>query len=270
MKRKIQGVLYICLAFTVLLFLTSKGPAKTDNATRLLIVADEQGPMNVLTEEMKQREACTIAYLDQKELPDRIAEYAVVFMYIHGAMTERTEKILIDYARKGGKLIILHHGIASARMNNPAWLQLTGVHMLPRDHPQRPWKVIPNTTYTLINLQPDHFITSYNVNYDHQMKYLSSDAPSLPVQYPAIQFQNTEVFLNQHFTDGRAKHVLFGFHCVDPETGQVHMQDRAGWYKQAGKGWLFYFQPGHRAEDFRNPAYLQILLNCLHWMPDDS
>ena len=77
----------------------------------------------------------------------------------------------------------------------------------------------------------------------------------------------TEVFLNQHFTDGREKTVLFGFQIADPDTGVVHMQDRAGWYKAVGAGLVFYLQPGHAASDFQNPNFAQIVLNCLQWQP---
>ena len=41
------------------------------------------------------------------------------------------------------------------------------------------------------------------------------------------------------------------------------MQDRAAWYKKAGKGIIFYFMPGHSAKEFENPAYAQILVNAV-------
>ncbi|MGH9629157.1 MAG: ThuA domain-containing protein [Bryobacteraceae bacterium] len=47
--------------------------------------------------------------------------------------------------------------------------------------------------------------------------------------------------------------------------GMTIMQDRAGWVMQAGKGHVFYFQPGHFARDLENPAYSQILMNAIEW-----
>ena len=126
---------------------------------------------------------------------------------------------------------------------------------------------MPNTTFTLVNLNPGHFITSHNVEYNRRVVYRSSDAPSQPRTFDAIDFKDTEVFLNQQFTDGRTKTVLFGFSCTDPQTGQTHNQDRGGWYKRANKGWVFYFQPGHTVADFENPVYRQIILNSLIWKP---
>jgi trehalose utilization protein len=45
------------------------------------------------------------------------------------------------------------------------------------------------------------------------------------------------------------------------------MQDRAGWMMPAGRGWIFYFQPGHNARDFEHPSFLQILVNAIEWKP---
>ncbi len=54
-----------------------------------------------------------------------------------------------------------------------------------------------------------------------------------------------------------------GFKWQDPKTGKVWMQDRAGWYKKAQKGWIIYLQPGHSVTDFENSTYIQIVLNSL-------
>jgi type 1 glutamine amidotransferase len=45
------------------------------------------------------------------------------------------------------------------------------------------------------------------------------------------------------------------------------MQDRAGWYKPAGKGWVMYFMAGHSVRDLENPAYAQILVNAVAYQP---
>lgn len=255
--------------FLVCLFITLHAGLRTDQqrARQLLIVADDPAPMEALTKGLQAKGAYTIQYNEQENLAENLSSFHAVFMFIHGSMTPRTEKILIQYARQGGRLIILHHGIASARVKNPAWLKLNGIYMAPRDYPTRPWKVLGNTTHTMVNLQPNHFITSHQVKYDRTIEYESSDSPSRPGRFPALDFKNTEVFLNQQFTDGREKTVLFGFHCVDPTTGKEYRQDRGGWYKAVGKGWIFYYQPGHRASDFEHPAYLQILHNTLIWQP---
>ena len=67
-------------------------------------------------------------------------------------------------------------------------------------------------------------------------------------------------------TDGREKTVLFGFKFEDPDSGEVHMQDRSGWYKDKGDGWLFYFQPGHETFPvYYQPVVQQLLHNAVTW-----
>ena len=119
---------------------------------RLLIVADDWKPMHVLGAFLRVRGRYEVKCVEQDDLPPTLSSYAAVFMYIHGRMHRPCEKALINYATGGGRLIILHHGIASARLQNPDWLRLTGIHIPPRDHPTHPWRVIGNTTHTLVNL----------------------------------------------------------------------------------------------------------------------
>lgn len=237
-------------------------------AGKVLIVADEWGPMEPLTGYLRQTAGYAVESVDQKKLPKDLGAFAGVFMYVHGRLSEPASQAMIAYTQGGGRLVILHHGIASGKVRTPSWMAFTGMHIAPRDDPNHPWKVLGNTTHTLVNLRPGHYVTSHRVRYDRRVTYLSSDAPSRPVKLPAIDLPRTEIFLNQHFTDGRAKTVLFGF-LADPGEGKrAIMQDRSGWYKPAGKGWVFYLQPGHAAADFQNGPFRQILWNCLTWRPE--
>jgi len=231
----------------------------------ILIVADEQEAMHALAASLRAQGGIESTMVGQKGLPADLAGFPTIFMYVHGGLKAKTEHALIAYTRAGGRLIILHHGLASARAKNPDWLAFTGMYIAPRNHPTHPWRVVGNTTHTLVNLHPQHYITSHKVTYDRTVEYQSSDSPSRPAKLPALDLPDTEVFLNQHFTDGREKTVLFGFMCQDGD--KTIMQDRSGWYKPAGKGHIFYLQPGHRAEDFKNRNYVQIILNCLTWKP---
>jgi len=220
---------FFVVAAAVLLMPLGAGSlnAAGKEAGRILIVADERPPMDTLADFLRMEGGFEITYAEQDAVAEDLGTYRAVFMYIHGAMKPRTERILIDYALGGGRLIVLHHGIASARVNNPEWLKMAGIWLNPRNHPTAPWRVIGNTTHTIVNLQPDHYITSHRVQWPQTIEYTPSDAPSVAQKLPAIALADTEVFLNQHFTDGRAKTVLLGFHCVDPATGEVFMQDRS-------------------------------------------
>jgi len=246
--------------------LRTPGPAAAPPG-RVLFVADEWTQLEPLAEFLRAEGGFAVESADQKALPDNLASFYAVFMYLHGAMTPETEKALVRYANEGGLLVVLHHGMASARAKNPEWLRMAGIRIPPRDDPKAPWRVVAPVTHTLVNLRPGHYITTHGVTYDRKVKYQSPDASGPAGEFPALDLPGTEVFLNQQFTDGREKTVLFGSLCTDPKTGEVIMQDRGGWYKSAGKGRLFYLQPGHAESDFRNRNYCQIILNCLTWRP---
>lgn len=236
------------------------------DAMNVFIVADEDewDPMRVLERfltELGHEVACFTA----AEAPDDFTSYDAGFAYVHQTLCQRLEQSLVRYVRQGGRLIALHHALASAKMHNPTWLELAGLHIAPPDADCYAWRVVPGVTHYLVNLRPDHYITSNKVQYDHHIEYTSSDAPSLPGRFPALSLPDTEVFLNQHFTDGRARTVLFGSRCADPETGRTSMQDRGGWIRRGGDGLLIYLQPGHTGNDFRHAGFRQILSNCLTW-----
>jgi hypothetical protein len=82
-------------------------------------------------------------------------------------------------------------------------------------------------------------------------------------ELPGFTLASTEAFVNQLFTDGRRKTVLFGFRVT--VDGKTVMQDRGGWLMPAEKGWVVYIQQGHRPEDYQNPCLRQIALNAIEW-----
>ena len=162
-------------------------------------------------------------------------------------------------------MITLHHGISSSKMLNKRWLPFCGIALFRKERAKGGWSVLGNITAELVNLRPGHYITSHKVEYDGVSSYVPSDSPSTEQKFAVLRFQHSEVFLNEHFTDGREKDVLFGVKGHDPETGKVYMQDRGGWLQRKGRGWVFYFQIGHTTADFQKRSYCQILLNCLSW-----
>ena len=187
---------------------------------------------------------------------------AAVMMYVHEVMDSAVEEYLIRYAMSGGRLIVLHHGMASAKMKNAKWAEFMGVKILPKDAPVNPWGVDIGK-FTLVNLAPGHWVTTHDVKWSSTVAYTPSDSPSVEQVLPAVVFPKTEVYYNLQFTDGRKKTVLLGMKAE--ASGRLVMQDRGGWMMPAGKGWVFYFQPGHYGTDFADPVYSQIILNSLAW-----
>lgn len=232
---------------------------------KVLIVSDERPQMEALAKFLRDEGGYETQIVAQEGFPDDLSGYAGVFNFVHSPLADKVEEALIAYALAGGRLITLHHGISSSKMLNEKWLRFCGVALFRKERDEGGWSVLGSITAELVNLRPGHYITSHKVVYDGNTTYTPSDSPSTEQECPVLRFPRSEVFLNEHFTDGRQKVILFGVKGNDPETGKVYMQDRGGWFQRKGKGWAFYFQMGHGTSDFYNRSYCQILLNCLDW-----
>ncbi len=222
-------------------------------AEPVLIVADEFPAMEVLAGKLKAAEGIEARIVDQREMPQDLGKYPAVLVYIHRNIAERTENALIDYTERGGKLVLLHHSISSAKRANKRWLPFLGVKLPEGDWQQGGYKYFDPVTLDVVDIAPREFITTYKVAWEKM-------AP----RYGSFTLANTEVYLN-HVLSG-SHTLLLGFIWKDP-AGRVWGQDTAGWYKKAGAGWVFYFMPGHSKEEFENPAYSRIVVNAVVWKP---
>lgn len=234
-------------------------------AEDILIVSDEWPQMEVFAAFVQAEAGYGIVKAEQDKIPDDLSRFHGVIQFVHGMLEDDSARKLMDYANQGGRLLVIHHGISSKKKQTKGWYAFLGMELDRNKDAEHYYEWIHGIRLTFANLHPRHYITTHKVKYPGAIKYQSSDQPSVPVKAPALVFEDTEVFLNHQFTDGREKTVLFGFRYEDAGSGRVYMQDRAGWYKPAGKGWVFYFQPGHSVSDFENENYCQILLNCLTW-----
>jgi type 1 glutamine amidotransferase len=254
----------------ILLTLLSFCVAAPVMADSVLIVADEWPQMELLGNYLHDKGGYDIEKVEQDDMPDDLSGYAGVFEFVHGDLKDGPAQALMDYAENGGRLIVVHHGISSAKKKTKGWLPFVGIELDRAKDAEHQYSWVHGVDFTLVNLNPNHYITSHNVEYHKTIEYQSSDQPSRSARLPAIEFRNTEVFLNHQFTDGREKTVLFGFRYQDPKTRKVYMQDRSGWLKRVGRGYAFYFHPGHTVSDFENAQYCQIIMNCLTWKPRGS
>ena len=230
---------------------------------KILIIADEWPQMDVMAAMLEKYGDYSIENAEQDQINFDLSMFDFVFMYVHKPLLRDTEKAFINYTKGGGSLIVLHHGIASAKMENPAWLGFLGIELFPRDHPEFPWGVIGQTTHTMVNLYPGHFITSNGIKYDKTIPFHSEYDTVFHGEYLAFDLPDTEIFLNQRIINDEVN-VLFGFKNEDGSR----MQPTSGWFKQSGKGSIYYYQAGHSAADFENPNFIRILLNTLEWKPD--
>ena len=262
MTRRISVLLLvsICLALAL-----GVSPA---NTSKVLIIQDELPQMNVLAKFLRLEGKLSVTIADQSSLPDDLSPYKAVIVFVHGDLHERTENAIIKYTRNGGRLICLHHSISSKKALNRFYFDFLGMRLDkgPMETGGYKWK---NSSWSLVNLNSQHFITNSDVEWDEKVAYTPSDYPSSKGTYPGITFgDDSEVFVNHKFIDGREKTVLCGIIYRDADTGKTYMQDRGAWLKKQGKGTIVYFMPGHAVSDYENKNIAQIILNAIKWSPD--
>ena len=237
-------------------------------AGRILVVQDEMPQMEVLGKYLESKGYVIDFVSTKEEMPDT-ATFDAIVVFVHGQFPQDQAEAVIDFTKKGGRTLCLHHTISSAKRKTPVWLEFLGMRL---PEPLRKpleggygWQ--HGVDLHLVNLAPDHYITSNKVEYPHKVEYKRSDVDEAARTRPCLVFPDSEVFLNHQFSDEN-KTILFGFTASHPDIGEkTWIQDRGGWLKPTGKGWALYFMPGHIAEDLENPNYQQIILNCLTWKP---
>jgi hypothetical protein len=248
----------VTLASLALLTLAARPSAAAGKPAKapVLIVADEIPAMEALGKQLEVRVQTPSEIITQDKLPDSLAAYPAVLVYIHKALTEKAENAFLDYAQAGGKLIVLHHSISSGkRINkNKRWLPALGVELPEGDFANGAYKYFDDVDWDIVNLAPKSPITTHKITYPTKIE---RGGKKLPGYRP----KPTEIYLN-HVLSGEHT-LLLGLHYTHKETGKVFDQDTVAWSKPFGKGTIYYFMPGHHAEDFEHPIYAQLISNAV-------
>lgn len=246
-----------------------------DTNSKVLIVQDEMPALEVLVPFLENQGKLNVTVVDQKNLLPDLSPYRSVMGYIHRGLQESVELPIIEYTKRGGRYIALHHSISSGKSKNKYYFDFLGIQL---DHPKQSknpvepgqgyaWVEGEEITLTLVNLNPHHYITSRKVTWGKEIAYKPSDGPSVEKNYPSISLHDSEVYINHKFTDGREKTVLCGLKFFDKRNNTLFMQDRAVWLKQYGKGEIVYLMPGHKPSDYENKSVSQMILNAILWTP---
>lgn len=231
----------------------------------VLIVADEIPAMEVLAKKLKDAESIPSRIVTQTNLPKALAPFSAVVVYIHKGLAAAAEQAFIDYTEGGGKLIVLHHSISSGKRTNQQWFSFLGVDLPAGDVAAGGYQWIEPVTLDFVNLAPDHYLTGHRVKYEKPIAYTRSDGGAGVTELPGFTLKDSEVYLNHVLTGPRT--ILLGLKYADAKSGKTYQQDRAGWCRPAGKGWIVYLMPGHSAAEFENPTYARILVNAVTWKP---
>ena len=247
------------LIVALLFLLPHRAPAD------VLIVADEFPAMEVLRNQLREDERLTSQLVRQDQLPQKLDAYSAVVVYIHKALGSPAEKAFIHYAEGGGKLVVLHHSISSGKRTNDQWFQFLGVALPTGEFSQGGYQWIEPATLDILNLNPDHFITTNGVHYPKQIRFRAAALSTGWTNLPAFTLPDSEVYLNHQHKSPHT--LLLGLNYRDPKTGLDYQQTTAGWIKPAGRGWVIYLMAGHRREDFEDPAYSRIVRNAVIFQP---
>ncbi|HPI72034.1 MAG TPA: ThuA domain-containing protein [bacterium] len=231
-------------------------------AEPVLIIKDELPQMQVLADYLNKKGGLEAELTDQERMPAELSSYRAVILYVHRRLLERTELAMIRYARQGGRLIVLHHSISSGKRANRHWFDFLNIRLANAPLEKGGYAYREPVTVQMINLAPDHYITSHNLVWPE-----TADYDSLPAPAPAVTLTHTEVYLNHTFTNETEKQALCGFKYFDQASGRWYQQARSAWLQKTGQGYLFYFMFGHKNNDFENPVIAQLLLNSLTWQP---
>jgi len=238
---------------------------------KVLIVMDEREQMEALAKYLKAKGGVQSTIVDQKSAPQDWSSFDAVIGYVHGALQETTELKIIDYTKKGGRYVCLHHSISSDKTENKFYFDFLGVRLPGAEKSREPaqpdghyaWR--HDVDMAVVNLIPGHYITTNGVTWPEKTSYRPSDSPSATGDYLAFTLKQAEPYMNVQFSDGREKTVLLGFKYLDDRNGALYMQDREGWLKPSGKGWIVYLQMGHSTHEFEHPAVAQMVLNAVTW-----
>jgi hypothetical protein len=223
-------------------------------AEDILIVADEIPAMENLANHWAEKTHLSSKIVKQTEMPASLSEYKTVAVYIHKDISAGAEHAFLDYARNGGKLMLLHHSISSGKRKNQDWLPYFQITLPLGKFEDNGYTYFDPATFDVVNLAPKNPITKHGVHYDRKVEYKGKKLDS-------FQAVNTEVYLNHHFDGPRTS--LLGIKYTEPKSGRSFEQDTAGWEMKRDKGTVFYFMVGHKGTDFDIPQYLQILTNAL-------
>jgi hypothetical protein len=235
-------------------------------AGQVLIVPDEFPAMDHIAAKLKSEENITSQLVWQTNLPPALSPFPALIVYIHKDLKPTAEQAFIDYAQAGGKLIVLHHSISSGKRKNRDWFKFLGVTLPEADVDAGGYKWIEGVTQQIVNLSPDHFITTHKVVYPEQVAFKAAGDPRERT-LPGATLKESEVYINHILDDDKARTRLLGFKYTDRNSGKTYMQEQSGWIKPSGKGWVIYLQPGHSIHDLKDPTFERILLNAVTWKP---
>jgi type 1 glutamine amidotransferase len=230
-------------------------------ASDVLIVTDEPQLMDALAKQLKERAGVSVTVNSQSDMPADLSVFPTVIVSIRNALAEPAENAFINYAKGGGKLMLLHSSISQEKRNNKNWFPFFDLILPGGEIVAGGYKALQPASCRIVNVAGNkHPITGRNVDYPDKTGF-QMNGMMRERELPSFTLVDTEVEVNPMLSGPRT--TLLGLKITDIKSGMLVMQGTAGWYKQTEKGMVMYFMPGYQASDFENAAYAQILANAV-------
>src|SRR6185436_6905189 len=132
--------------------------------------------MQSLAAKLDREEHLKSTVVGQTNMPANLAGFSAVVVYIHRDLSEQAEDAFIEYAKNGGRLVVLHHSISSGKRKNTRWFPFLGVALPEGDLAAGGYKWIEPATWQLVALNTNHFIMTNHVKYPEHIAMTNSAA----------------------------------------------------------------------------------------------
>src|SRR6185436_10571094 len=109
----------------------------------------------------------------------------------------------------------LHHSISSGKRKNHDWFKFLGVTLPEGDVTTGGYKWIEGITQQIVNLAPDHFITTHKVSYPEKIAFKVGSSEERTI--PGVTLNESEVYLNHVLEADSTRKTLLGLKYHDKD-----------------------------------------------------
>jgi hypothetical protein len=223
-------------------------------------VTDVRPAASALADTLRSTENIDSSIVTQEQLPSSLGSFRAVIVQVEGPLTAAAAAAFENYAKAGGRLVLLHGVLGPNKRSTPEWMSYVGVRLSSGDVAKGGFRSIPYASVDLVALSLRSFVTENKVIYTKAVTYRST-SHGREMTLPALSLPATDVFVNQAYT--RPKRVLMGIKVTDPRSSVTYMQDTGIWVEELDKGQIYYFMLGHTPGDFKVKAYVQMIANAV-------
>ena len=247
MKRRfvIQAAAWICAAILAAGVSARAGAADSEQKVRVVLTTGghdfEEKPFREMWDSFK-----SIAYREVKMgktaeafTPENLKDCDVLATYdMAQSGTAEQKAAFLDFLKRGGGLVALHHSIAS-QQDWPEWEQIVGVKYFLKPT-EREGKKYPTSGY----------------KHDVDVRVHIAE-PKHPITEGMSDFNILDETYNKYIVNPKV-HVLL-------TTDNPNSDKNIGWTRQEGKARVAYIELGHDGKAYSNPNLRRLYERAVLW-----